>query len=86
MIGWARLRLQSPRACLLDEPMTALDQTLERTLVSLQVDRTGLTPRQQAIEIRPGMQAQVKLNTGGKTVLQYLLTPLHKSQEAFREP
>ncbi|QFT92452.1 Type I secretion system membrane fusion protein PrsE [Roseovarius sp. THAF9] len=54
--------------------------------VSLRVDRTGLTPRQQAIEIRPGMQAQVELHTGGKTVLQYLLKPLYKSQEAFREP
>lgn len=54
--------------------------------VSLRVDRTGLTPRQKAIEIRPGMQAQVELHTGGKTVLQYLLKPLYKSQEAFREP
>ena len=54
--------------------------------VSLRVDRTGLTPRQQAIEIRPGMQAQVELHTGVKTVLQYLLKPLYKSQDAFREP
>ena len=54
--------------------------------VSLRVDRTGLTPRQQTIEIRPGMQAQVELHTGAKTVLQYLLKPLYKSQDAFREP
>lgn len=54
--------------------------------VSLRVERTGLTPRQKAIEIRPGMQAAVELHTGGKTVLQYLLKPLYKSQEAFREP
>ncbi|WP_281967440.1 ATP-binding cassette domain-containing protein [Roseovarius nanhaiticus] len=33
-IGWARLWLQNPRVCLLDEPTAALDQTLERTLVS----------------------------------------------------
>lgn len=33
-IGWARLWLQDPRVCLLDEPTAALDQTLERTLVS----------------------------------------------------
>lgn len=33
-IGWARLWLQDPRICLLDEPTAALDQTLERTLVS----------------------------------------------------
>lgn len=33
-IGWARLWLQNPSICLLDEPTAALDQTLERTLVS----------------------------------------------------
>ncbi|WP_299292706.1 ATP-binding cassette domain-containing protein [uncultured Tateyamaria sp.] len=33
-IGWARLWLQDPQVCLLDEPTAALDQTLETTLVS----------------------------------------------------
>lgn len=33
-IGWARLWLQDPTVCLLDEPTAALDQTLEATLVS----------------------------------------------------
>lgn len=33
-IGWARLWLQNPSVCLLDEPTAALDQTLEATLVS----------------------------------------------------
>ncbi len=33
-IGWARLWLQDPAICLLDEPTAALDQTLETTLVS----------------------------------------------------
>lgn len=33
-IGWARLWLQDPKICLLDEPTAALDQQLEATLVS----------------------------------------------------
>jgi ATP-binding cassette subfamily C protein LapB len=33
-IGWAQLWLQNPPVVLLDEPTAALDQTLERTLVS----------------------------------------------------
>jgi adhesin transport system membrane fusion protein len=54
--------------------------------VTLRVDTQNLTPRQSGIEIRPGMQAQVELHTGEKTVLQYLLKPLYKSRDALREP
>ncbi|WP_297778922.1 HlyD family type I secretion periplasmic adaptor subunit [uncultured Roseovarius sp.] len=54
--------------------------------VTLRVDMGALTPRQAGIEIRPGMQAEVELHTGEKTVLQYLLKPLYKSQQALREP
>lgn len=54
--------------------------------VRVRVDIGGLTDKQARIEIRPGMQAQVELHTGEKTVLQYLLKPLYKSREAFREP
>lgn len=54
--------------------------------VTLRVDMAALTDRQAAMEIRPGMQATAELHTGEKTVLQYLLKPLYKSREAFREP
>jgi adhesin transport system membrane fusion protein len=54
--------------------------------VRVRVDVGGLTDKQARIEIRPGMQAQVELHTGEKTVLLYLLKPLYKSREAFREP
>ncbi len=54
--------------------------------VTVRVDMDQLTDRQTSIEIRPGMQANVELHTGSKTVLQYLLKPLYKSREAFREP
>jgi len=54
--------------------------------VTVKLDMSALTPRQSAIELRPGMQAQVELHTGEKTVLQYLLKPLFKSREAMHEP
>lgn len=54
--------------------------------VTLGVDTSDLSERQRGIAIRPGMQAEVELHTGSKTVLQYLLKPLYKSREAFREP
>lgn len=54
-------------------------------IVTLRVDLSKLTERQKKMEIRPGMQAEVELQTGGKTILTYLTKPLYKSQEAFRE-
>jgi len=53
--------------------------------VTLRVDRSALTERQGRLEIRPGMQADVELQTGGKTILTYLTKPLYKSSEALRE-
>jgi len=41
---------------------------------------------QGVIELRPGMQAEAEVHVGEKTVMQYLITPLVKSQEALREP
>ncbi|PHQ82052.1 MAG: transporter [Thalassobium sp.] len=54
--------------------------------VTLRVNLSQLSARQQRIEIRPGMQADVELRTGEKTVLQYLTKPLYRSREALREP
>ncbi|NBD29500.1 MAG: HlyD family type I secretion periplasmic adaptor subunit [Alphaproteobacteria bacterium] len=54
--------------------------------VTVRVDRTDLSDRQKVIEIRPGMQADVELHTGERTVLQYLTKPLYRGQEALREP
>lgn len=53
--------------------------------VTLRVEMDKLTPRQAKLEIRPGMQAEVELQTGGKTILTYLTKPLYKSSEALRE-
>jgi len=54
--------------------------------VVVSVDADALTDRQRSVEMRPGMQGSVELHTGSKTVLQYLMKPLYKSREAFREP
>ena len=54
-------------------------------IVTLKVDLSQLTDRQRGMEIRPGMQAEVELETGAKTILSYLTKPLYKSSEAFRE-
>jgi adhesin transport system membrane fusion protein len=53
--------------------------------VTLRVEQEALTGRQKNLEILPGMQADVELQTGGKTVLTYLTKPLYKSNEALRE-
>lgn len=54
--------------------------------VTVKVDRDSFTERQRDIQIRPGMRAIVELQTGSKTVLQYLMKPLYKSKNALREP
>lgn len=53
--------------------------------VTLRVDLSQLTDRQQSLQIRPGMQAEVELHTGGKTILSYLTKPLYRGSEALRE-
>lgn len=53
--------------------------------VTLSVDTSDMTERQRSLQIRPGMQATVELQTGSKTILSYLLKPLYKSSEALRE-
>ncbi|ESW61346.1 MAG: transporter [Rhodobacter sp. CACIA14H1] len=53
--------------------------------VTLRVDQDRLTDRQKTIAIRPGMQAEVEFQTGGKTILSYLTKPLWRGSEALRE-
>jgi len=55
-----------------------------KVLVAVEAD--ALEKNGELIEIRPGMLAEAELNVGDKTVLQYLLKPLFKTSEAFREP
>ena len=53
--------------------------------VMLRVVASQLSERQAGLKVRPGMQAEVELQTGRKTVLTYLTKPLYKSREALRE-
>ncbi|MEL6640085.1 MAG: HlyD family efflux transporter periplasmic adaptor subunit [Pseudomonadota bacterium] len=54
--------------------------------VTVAIDQSALDTRQRQIEMRPGLQASVELHTGEKSVLDYLLKPLYRSQEALQEP
>lgn len=54
--------------------------------VLINVEKMSLSKGQKDIEVRPGMIADTELHIGRKTVLKYLLKPLFKAKEAFREP
>lgn len=54
--------------------------------VVLKIDDTARSGRQGAMEMRPGLVAEVELHTGEKSVLSYLTKPLTKAGEAFHEP
>ena len=54
-----------------------------RVMISGAIDPEN--PKQQTMQIIPGMQAQTQIKTGKKTVMQYLLKPLTKAKDAFRE-
>lgn len=53
--------------------------------VFIQLEATVLEGPSGQVEIRPGMQAQIELDSGQKTVLQYILKPLFKTTEALSE-
>lgn len=54
--------------------------------VIVETDKTYLGEREGDLPITPGMQAQVDIKTGKKTVMEYLIKPVLKlKEEAFRE-
>jgi len=54
--------------------------------VTVELEGTQLSGSKKSIKIRPGMLAEAELRGGEKTVLKYLLKPLFKASESFREP
>lgn len=53
--------------------------------VFIELQSTQLEGPTDTVEIKPGMQAEIELMSGQKTVLQYLLKPLFKTTEALSE-
>jgi adhesin transport system membrane fusion protein len=59
------------------------DATWYRALIS--IDASGLMAKGEPLPVIPGMTAAVEINTGERTVLEFILRPLLKAREAFRE-
>ncbi|MDM0115519.1 HlyD family type I secretion periplasmic adaptor subunit [Variovorax sp. J22R133] len=59
------------------------DSSYYRLLV--RTDKASLSAGGKEFPIMPGMTATVEVRTGEKTVLSYLLKPVMKAREAFRE-
>lgn len=53
--------------------------------VFIELDTTTLEGPDGHVRIRPGMLTQIELNSGQRTVLQYILKPLFKTTEALSE-
>ena len=45
----------------------------------IETDRTSLSYKGQELAIRPGMQASVDIVTGRKSIMDYILKPIHKT-------
>jgi adhesin transport system membrane fusion protein len=59
------------------------DATYYRALI--RSDTSTLKQGDKPLAVMPGMTATIEVRTGERSVMQYLLQPLVKSQEAFRE-
>ena len=59
------------------------EATYYRALI--RADASGLKAGGKPLTVIPGMTASVEVRTGERTVLDYLLKPVLKSREAFRE-
>jgi len=53
--------------------------------VQVLTDKSELVAAGKHLPIIPGMTGNVEIRTGEKTILSYLLKPIFKSREAFRE-
>lgn len=73
----------SPDALGDTERASTSDTTYYR--VTLRSDRSTLKEKGKPLPIIPGMTGQVEVRTGERSVLSFILRPMLKSKEAFRE-
>ncbi len=64
-------------------PVEGQSATYYRVMISASLDPNN--PKHKKMQIIPGMTAQAQIRTGEKSIMDYILKPLAKSKEAFRE-
>ncbi len=78
-----RVEVLSPDALGDPERAAQAEATYYRALV--RADVPGLEHKGQMLPVMPGMAGSAEIRTGQRSVLAFLLTPMIKSSEAFRE-
>lgn len=73
----------SPDALGEESKTAAQDNTYYRALI--RSDVSTLKSKGKPLVVMPGMTANIDIRTGERSILQFLLKPVLKSQEAFRE-
>jgi adhesin transport system membrane fusion protein len=64
-------------------PIEGQPMNYYRVMISSAIDPKH--PKQKDMQIIPGMQATTQIRTGNKTIMQYLMKPVTKARDAFRE-
>lgn len=68
-----------------DKPTRQGERDTTYYRVYIRTDKSELRVKNKVFPIIPGMIASVEIRTGEKTILSYLLKPVLKAREAFRE-
>jgi adhesin transport system membrane fusion protein len=73
----------SPDAASDPEKSASAEGTWYRAIIK--AERSTLKQFDKPVDLLPGMTANIEIRTGQRSVLGFLLRPLVKTQEAFRE-
>jgi adhesin transport system membrane fusion protein len=77
-------RISQISADTFEDNQNAEQEPYYKVLIAL--DPIALSERSDVFDVRPGMLADAEVHVGERTVMQYFLKPLIKSQDALREP